>query len=254
MTQQRFIVTGGSNGIGAQVVQRLIHASCDVIVLDREPTTTADWLALDLSDPHSIDAVAAALTGPFDGLINCAGIAPRPDNQFDVLAINWLGTRQLTEQIRPKLADGASVVTLASRAGAQWADHLDVLRPCLPIRDIDGLRAQLRSAEMTEARAYELSKELLIVWTMQESASDQGIRFNTVSPSSVDTRLSPDFKAAFQGRATQNRSLVSRVATVAEVAAAVCFLASREASWINGVDLKVDGGITAKRLLQGLAL
>ena len=247
--QRHYLVTGVTHGIGHAVVDQLLAKGHQVTILDRDPSQQTHWIALNLADPASIQAAIAELSGSIHGLINCAGIAPSDDNQRAVLAINWLGTRTLTESVLSRLTDDASVVTIASRAGDGWTEHCDMISTALPEIDIDQLAERVSLDALTPARAYELSKELLIVWTLQMAGNAQGIRFNTISPSSVDTRLTPAFKAAFQSRQTHNRSLVSRVATTTEVAAAACFLASPEASWINGVDLKVDGGVTAKRLL-----
>lgn len=247
---RHYVVTGGTHGIGQAVVAQLLAQHHRVTVLDREATTEAPWIKLNLADSESIRAAISTLQTPIHGLINCAGIAPAEGNQRAVLEINWLGTRALTEAMFPHLTDDAAVVTLASRAGDGWSTHSDEVRMALPEREIEALAHRIGLDDLTPARAYELSKELLIVWTMQQAGNSRGIRLNTVSPSSVETRLTPAFKAAFQHRQTQNRSLVSRVATTTEVAAAVCFLVSQEASWINGIDLKVDGGVTAKRLLD----
>lgn len=246
---RRYIVTGGTHGIGNAVVNQLLAEGHHVTILDRDQSHQTHWIAVNLADPASIQSAVTEITGPIHGLINCAGIAPGDGNQRAVLAINWLGTRALTEHLLSRLGDDASVVTIASRAGDGWTEHCETIRAALPHTDLDQLAEQIGLDGLTPARAYELSKELLIVWTLQMAGREQGIRFNTISPSSVDTRLTPAFKAAFQSRQTQNRSLVSRVATPSEVASAACFLSSPAASWINGVDLKVDGGVTAKRLL-----
>jgi NAD(P)-dependent dehydrogenase (short-subunit alcohol dehydrogenase family) len=103
---------------------------------------------------------------------------------------------------------------------------------------------------LTPARAYELSKELLIFWSMINAASHASIRFNTVSPSSVETRLTPSFKEAFKERRVNNNNLRTRATTPNEIAKAIWFLADPSNVSINGVDLKVDQGITAKRQIE----
>ena len=103
---------------------------------------------------------------------------------------------------------------------------------------------------LTPARAYELSKELLIFWSMINAASNTSIRFNTVSPSSVETRLTPSFKEAFKERRVNNNNLRTRATTPNEIAKAIWFLADPSNVSINGVDLRVDQGITAKRQIE----
>jgi NAD(P)-dependent dehydrogenase (short-subunit alcohol dehydrogenase family) len=105
---------------------------------------------------------------------------------------------------------------------------------------------------LTPARAYELSKELLIYWSMTQSATQQSIRFNTVSPSSVETRLTPCFREAFKNRKINNNDLRKRSTTPDEIAEAIWFLANPEARSISGIDLKVDQGITAQRKIAEL--
>ena len=105
---------------------------------------------------------------------------------------------------------------------------------------------------LTPARAYELSKELLIYWSMMQSAAQQSVRFNTVSPSTVETRLTPSFREAFKGRKTNNNDLRKRSTTPGEIAGAIWFLASPSARSINGIDLKIDQGITAQRKITEL--
>jgi NAD(P)-dependent dehydrogenase (short-subunit alcohol dehydrogenase family) len=105
-----------------------------------------------------------------------------------VLQVNWLGTKSLTEQVLPKIKPTGSVTTVASRAGANWEANVIQLKRFLTASNDDVTRiCDLDS--LTPARAYELSKELLIYWSMTQSATQQSIRFNTVSPSSVETRL-----------------------------------------------------------------
>ena len=105
---------------------------------------------------------------------------------------------------------------------------------------------------LTPARAYELSKELLIFWSTRQATTQKSIRFNTVSPSSVETRLTPSFKEAFKSRRIQNSDLRRRTTTPEEIADAIWFLANPSSASINGIDLKVDQGITARRTLADL--
>ena len=121
--QRHYLVTGGTHGIGHAVVDQLLAKGHQVTILDRDPSQQTHWIALNLADPASIQAAIAELSGSINGLINCAGIAPSDDNQRAVLAINWLGTRTLTESVLSRLTDDASVVTIASRAGDGWAEH-----------------------------------------------------------------------------------------------------------------------------------
>ena len=244
------VITGATNGIGRATQELLKANGVSTIVCDREPCDVENYVFLDLSEPESISECVRSLPENIDALINCAGIAPTNNNSA-VLQINWFGTKSFTEGVLMKIKPGGSVTTVASRAGAKWEENIAQLRQ-LAETSWDDLTNTLDIDSLTPARAYELSKELLIYWSMVEATTRESIRFNTVSPSSVETRLTPSFKEAFKSRKINNSDLRKRTTTPDEIADAIWFLASPSAASINGIDLKVDQGITAQRTLAEL--
>ena len=244
------VITGATNGIGRATQELLKANGVSTIVCDREPCDVENYLFLDLSEPESISECVRSLPENIDALINCAGIAPTNNNSA-VLQINWFGTKSFTEGVLMKIKPGGSVTTVASRAGAKWEENIAQLRQLIEA-SWDDLTNTLDIDSLTPARAYELSKELLIYWSMVEATTRESIRFNTVSPSSVETRLTPSFKEAFKSRKINNSDLRKRTTTPDEIAAAIWFLASPSTASINGIDLKVDQGITAQRTLAEL--
>jgi NAD(P)-dependent dehydrogenase (short-subunit alcohol dehydrogenase family) len=242
-----FVVTGAANGIGMAIHQLIESHGHQVFMMDRQSMDSERFIYLDLMNVDSIEKAAESLPKSINGLINCAGIAPQNDNQLDILNINWLGTKLLTTRLNEKLSPNGSVTTIASRAGAGWKSNYREIRSYLKCNTSTDLQNLIQSAPMTPARAYELSKEILIAWTQMMAASQQLVRYNSVSPSSVETRLTPLFRSAFQSRSVSNRKLVSRITKPDEVAAAAWFLASPTNQSIQGIDLKVDNGVTAIR-------
>ena len=245
------VITGATNGIGRATQELLKANGVSTIVCDREQCDEENYVFLDLSEPESISECVRSLPENIDALINCAGIAPTNNNNSAVLQINWLGTKSFTEGVLMKIKPGGSVTTVASRAGAKWAENIVQLRQ-LAETSWDDLANTLDIDSLTPARAYELSKELLIYWSMIQATTRESLRFNTVSPSSVETRLTPSFKEAFKSRKINNSDLRKRTTTPDEIASAIWFLASPSSTSINGIDLKVDQGITAQRLLAEL--
>ena len=75
----RVALTGGATGIGAALVQKLNDAGHQVIVFDLvQPASSAtSWIKTDLDDPASIEQAVYAVDGPFDAMINNAGLPPR---------------------------------------------------------------------------------------------------------------------------------------------------------------------------------
>ena len=131
----RVAITGGASGIGAALVSRLKAQGHDVTCFDIcEPAGADHWIEVDLSDPSSIARALAAVEGPFDALINNAGLPPREGNAERVLRVNWFGFRQMLDGMMPKLAEGAAIVNTASRAGAQWRENLDEVQALQALR------------------------------------------------------------------------------------------------------------------------
>ena len=122
------IVTGASSGIGAATAAHVASLEANVISVDIAAPAAAvgRFIQADISRRDSIDALIASLPAEIDGLANIAGLLPtRPVDQ--VIKVNLVGLKYLTQSIIPKLADGASIVNLASLAGLGWADAKDAI-------------------------------------------------------------------------------------------------------------------------------
>ncbi len=152
------------------------------------------------------------------------------------------------------LEPGGAIVSLASKAGSRWRENLPQVRALLAVDRPGDLAGFVARHGIDAVRAYDLSKEAVIVWTRRETGRLQrlGLRANTVSPAAVETPILRDFEAAFGERASRGTALMGRPGTAGEVAAAVVFLGSAESGWIKGVDLPVDGGLAA--ILEAEAL
>ena len=245
------VITGATNGIGLATKKLMQTKGVVTIVCDRENNDEPNYIFLDLMNSESIAECVRSIPDGIDALINCAGVAPINHSNEAVLQVNWLGTKSLTEQVLPKIKPTGSVTTVASRAGANWEANVIQLKRFLTASSDDVTRI-CDIDSLTPARAYELSKELLIYWSMTQSATQQSIRFNTVSPSSVETRLTPSFREAFKSRKINNNSLRKRSTTPDEIAEVIWLLAKPSTRSINGIDLKVDQGITAQRKITEL--
>ena len=252
----RALITGAATGIGAQTVIRLKQAGYEVVALDiAEPAGVDQWIAVDLSDPASIDAAVSKVTGTFDCLINNAGVPPRLGLERKVLAINFTGMVQLTNAVLNKLNAGASIVVTASRAGAFWRDNLDQVKALMAV-DTSELDAFIDAQNIDYVRAYNLSKEAAIVWSMSQTERliAMDLRINSVSPAAVSTGILSDFVSAFGEKAARNVERVGRPGTPEEVADLIVFLASKESGWLKGNDVTIDGGMSALMATDQLGL
>lgn len=257
MTTPHYAVTGVASGIGAALAARLLDRGCRVTGFDVRPPADAAFPchAVDLADLGRIDSALAAADGPFDGLCNNAGVSPRPGQEVAILTINYFAQRTVTRALLPRLAPGASIVNMASRAGARWRENLAQVQR-LAALDPRDLSAFVRDEGIDAARAYNLSKEALIAWTVGESEAmtARGLRINAVCPGAVATGLLTDFAAAFGEAMARNLARAGRPGQPEEIAAVADFLLGPDSSWLRGAEISPDGGMGAFAASDALGL
>lgn len=244
-----FAVTGVSAGIGKQIAALLKAHGSYVIGLDIAETdeNLDEFILLDLNDSDSISKAVSNVKIPLDGLCNNAGVPPRPGLEEKILQVNFLGTRQFALEVIPKLKDGAAIVNMASRAGQGWRNGIEQVRRLTKVDNQKNLQAFIKSENIDSTRAYNLSKEAVIVWTMlmTETLIAKNIRINSISPGAVATGIIDDFAKAFGEKMAANVKRAGRPAHPKEVAEVACFLLSKKSSWIKGTDIVIDGGMGA---------
>ncbi|GAC1469697.1 MAG: SDR family oxidoreductase [Ktedonobacteraceae bacterium] len=248
--KRSIVVTGATSGIGAATVALLEANGDDVIMLDqRPPGRTGTYIACDLGRQESIEQAVAAIPGPIDGIANVAGL-PGTHPAERVLAVNFLGTRALTLGLAGKLRAEASIVLVSSIVAQRcsWTDER--LQALLDAPAWSHALTTALQTPMHGGEAYELSKRLLNFWLPEATAlfATRQVRVNVVSPGPVDTPILPDFRVSMgQDRIDAAEQVAGRHARPEEIAAALVFLLSRQASWINGIDIRVDGGLYTLR-------
>ena len=243
-TARVVVVTGAARGIGLAIAQWFISQNYKVALLDFDKATLDsaaatiarpdDVLALhcDVSDPAQVNAAAAEVMARFgrvDALVNNAGVVvfkPVLETSFEewrtVMATNLDGAFICTQTFAEFMvkAGSGSIVNIAS---------------------ISGLRAS------TLRIAYGTSKAALIHMTKQYAVElgNAGVRVNAIAPGPVETEMakkvhSPAIRADYYDAIPQGR-----YGTPEEMANAVGFLCSDNASFINGQVIAVDGGFDA---------
>lgn len=252
LSGKTIVVTGAASGIGAATAALIQTMGAKVISVDINAPSTpvGTFYKVDLSEKASIDQLIAALPSGVHGLANIAGLPPTKAAEA-VIAVNLVGLKYLTNQLVPKLADGASIVNLASLAGLGWSEAKDAIAASEHL-EFEDVPAFCKTHNIEGARSYFFSKEALIVWTMKNRWTwrSRGIRMNAVSPGPVDTPILKDFIETLGERAEEDMRTMDRPGTPADIAPVVAFLLTDESAWIRGTNIPTDGGMFSNVLCQ----
>lgn len=241
-TDKNVIITGGSAGIGLATAKKFIAKEANVLVTGRN-TDSLDKASVTINSPKFKTLVSdiskladiAALEKEVsesgkkvDVLVLNAGIAKQfsieetTEEVFDGLFnINVKGLFFTLQKLIPHLAEGASVILISS--GVSVSGYAQM-----------GAYAATKSAVDAIAR------------TAAIELADRKIRVNTVAPGLTDTPMNhqtpEDIKNAIAAAVP-----LKRIGEAEEIANAIVFFASSEASYISGSYLSVDGGVTIRR-------
>lgn len=252
--RRRVVVTGAASGMGAAVTRLLVELGADVHAVDIQQVTAEGVAAtyeLDLADPDAVAAVAGEIAGPVHGLFNCAGLPGVFDPQL-VFAVNFVGMRQLTELLLPKMTEGGAVCCIGSTSAVSWQRHLPVILEVLATSTPAEARAWAAAHLADQGYPYDFAKEVVNGYVAHRALTTigDGIRLNGINPGGTSTASTPNF-----GKAMRNKEggvemlraypkLLGRLADPTEQAWPMIFLNSALASYVNGTCLYVDAGFT----------
>jgi NAD(P)-dependent dehydrogenase (short-subunit alcohol dehydrogenase family) len=245
VSKGRAAVTGGGKGIGLAVVERLAADGFEVVAMGRDlaaldkavagldgAVTTAQC---EVTDPESVTA-AFASTGPFDVLVNNAGVADSapvraiPLEQWErLMLVNARGPLLCIQQVLPGMMerDRGRIVTVASVASHQGGPYMG---------------------------AYAASKHAVLglMRSLATEVAGSGVTANSVCPGYVRTPMTEQTVARIREKTgrTEDEAMAAltgstrlgRLIEPEEVAAAVAYLVGDEAGAINGQSILIDGG------------
>ena len=236
------LITGGAGGIGAEIARRFREEGATVFVADTncvEGAKTAAsmgavFLELDITSEDSWKAALSTVleqTGHLDVLVNNAGINIRKNieemdvESFDtMLAVNVKGPFLGIKHVLPimRAGGGGTILNMSS------------------ICDLVGHGYTDETYTTTKGALTMLTKSVAVRY------AKDNIRCNSVHPSTVETALVQAMLKDPERRAERLGEVpLGRLASTTDVANALVYLASDEASFINGAAIPIDGGLTA---------
>jgi NAD(P)-dependent dehydrogenase (short-subunit alcohol dehydrogenase family) len=248
---KKVVITGCASGMGAAAARLLCELGAEVHALDigEVKAPVAQAIRCDMKDRASLDAAIAKLPAEVHALFNCAGVPHPPFPALDVMLINFVGLRHLTDALLPRIPAGGAIASIASTAGMAWKSNLERVRAFLALPDFDAAKAWLETSPELGADAYGFSKQCLIVYTMTMAGelAKRNVRINCIAPSPTATAFMDTLTKEIPAEAIQLFCPSNgRFATPEEMGEPLVLLNSRLASFVSGLNVPVDFGYCAE--------
>jgi NAD(P)-dependent dehydrogenase (short-subunit alcohol dehydrogenase family) len=270
ITRPKVLITGAAGGMG-RACARLFGATKDLVLTDASAASLTEFVteieaegltvfsshAGDLGSNELISALTKDVAGALPlTLIHTAGLSPALAPARPIMAINLVATVKLLNAVEPILRPGSVAILIASMAGhmiPSIPDALAILADPLATDFMDRIMhlVDTMSANAPAGAAgtsYSLSKQAVISLVEQRALSwgQRGARIVSISPGLILTPMGRKELTDTVGAMQLNEMApAGRPGVAADIALAARFLASDEASFITGCDLRVDGGGTA---------
>jgi NAD(P)-dependent dehydrogenase (short-subunit alcohol dehydrogenase family) len=245
---KRVVITGAASGIGQAAAWLLVELGAEVYALDIKEVSVPvkHYINTNLMEKDSIDAATRKMPDNIYALFNCAGLPGPPFSNLEVMLVNFVGHRHLTETLLTQINNGGAIVSIASTTGTFWRKNLNTISKLLATRSFDEARAWLETNPEAN-NGYVFSKKCIVAYAKARAAdlAKRHIRINCLSPASTDTPMLPIATKIYGKEVIDAHSPIGRPATSEEMAEPLIFLNSNLARFISGHNLLVDYGWAA---------
>lgn len=235
------IITGGGGGIGRATALRFAEEGAELMIVDLNEESAvqtvqevkakggkATYSITDMTNAEEVEKMVDSVIdtyGKIDILFNNAGVMMHekkiPDVGLEewnrIVDINLTGVFHGLKYVLPKMTSGSSIINTASIAG-------------------------IKGQKLVSAYSATKSSVIALTKTASTEFGRQNIRVNAIAPGIIDTNMVDEWKKAKKWPVLSTANALKRVGHPEEIANAVLFLASDEASFITGETLVIDGG------------
>lgn len=244
-----YACTGSSSGIGFALFSALSAQGHKVITVDLKDADIIADLSSSEGRQKAIEGILKLAPHGLDGFIPVAGLGRGLASSELITSVNYFGTVELVEGLRDALSKNqGKVVLLVSNSVPIPKDRPEYMAALLSGNEEKALE---ESARLNDAVCYMLGKRALVFWMQRNvmAYGRDGIRLNAVAPGPVFTPMTASIlereEYAKMMEAMLEATPFKRVGQPDEVAEAILFLLSKNASYVCGSVLYIDGGFNA---------
>ncbi|MFT4054216.1 MAG: SDR family oxidoreductase [Novosphingobium sp.] len=258
MTTGTVVITGAAGGMGRPAAQRFAAQGRPLLLCDldlarlealaeelRPAAGKVDILAADIAAGDYPAQIVAKLEGaPISALVHTAGLSPTMSDGARIFAVNYDATERLVAGLLPYFEAGGCAVLISSVSAYMLGDPalLEAIRAFVTSGVRDGIAGYMDHPGM----AYAISKRAVIGIVERDAPvfGAKGLRIVSIAPGFIATPMgNAEAEANEQLRGLIGMVPQQRMGQGDEIASVAEFLCSPAASYVSGVDIRVDGGI-----------